>query len=156
MGNLASNLPRLLRQGITVPSCCLLHACHWENVSQPLKSLGTDANLGKAFKPNCCSCLFQQFLCTPVIWRVYILLMLLVTFCVSFFTEVSAFVYHLFPGVNRSSIWSGLPTPICINVLLLQKHKSSGFFFFFFPCKTQSASIKSILYSTRDYLDHIS
>ncbi|NWQ98581.1 AT135 ATPase, partial [Burhinus bistriatus] len=29
----------------------------------------------------------MQFLCTPVIWRVYILLMLLVTFCVSFFTE---------------------------------------------------------------------
>uniref|UniRef100_A0A8C2TTM3 Cation-transporting ATPase n=1 Tax=Coturnix japonica TaxID=93934 RepID=A0A8C2TTM3_COTJA len=47
------------------------------------------ANLGKALKPNCCSCLFQQFLCTPVIWRVYVLLMLLVTFCVSFFTEVS-------------------------------------------------------------------
>uniref|UniRef100_A0A8C6IVK4 Cation-transporting P-type ATPase N-terminal domain-containing protein n=1 Tax=Melopsittacus undulatus TaxID=13146 RepID=A0A8C6IVK4_MELUD len=46
-------------------------------------------NLGKAFKPNCCSCLFQQFLCTPLIWRVYILLMLLVTFCVSLFTEVS-------------------------------------------------------------------
>uniref|UniRef100_A0A8B9IMM0 Cation-transporting ATPase n=1 Tax=Anser cygnoides TaxID=8845 RepID=A0A8B9IMM0_ANSCY len=45
------------------------------------------ANLGKAFKPNCCSCLFQQFLCTPVIWRVYVLLMLLATFCVSFFTE---------------------------------------------------------------------
>uniref|UniRef100_A0A8V5HDH5 Cation-transporting P-type ATPase N-terminal domain-containing protein n=1 Tax=Melopsittacus undulatus TaxID=13146 RepID=A0A8V5HDH5_MELUD len=44
-------------------------------------------NLGKAFKPNCCSCLFQQFLCTPLIWRVYILLMLLVTFCVSLFTE---------------------------------------------------------------------
>uniref|UniRef100_A0A8C4V897 Cation-transporting ATPase n=1 Tax=Falco tinnunculus TaxID=100819 RepID=A0A8C4V897_FALTI len=45
------------------------------------------ANLGKTFKPNCCSCLFQQFLCTPVVWRVYVLLMLLVTFCVSFFTE---------------------------------------------------------------------
>ncbi|XP_072200570.1 probable cation-transporting ATPase 13A5 isoform X2 [Excalfactoria chinensis] len=29
----------------------------------------------------------MQFLCTPVIWRVYVLLMLLVTFCVSFFTE---------------------------------------------------------------------
>ncbi|XP_056215078.1 probable cation-transporting ATPase 13A5 isoform X1 [Falco biarmicus] len=29
----------------------------------------------------------MQFLCTPVVWRVYILLMLLVTFCVSFFTE---------------------------------------------------------------------
>ncbi|KAM9009092.1 LOW QUALITY PROTEIN: putative cation-transporting ATPase 13A5 [Ara ararauna] len=28
-----------------------------------------------------------QFLCTPLIWRVYILLMLLVTFCVSLFTE---------------------------------------------------------------------
>uniref|UniRef100_A0A8C3K5N5 Cation-transporting ATPase n=1 Tax=Calidris pygmaea TaxID=425635 RepID=A0A8C3K5N5_9CHAR len=45
------------------------------------------ASLGKAFKPNCCSHLFQQFLCTPVIWRVYILLMLVLTFCVSFFTE---------------------------------------------------------------------
>uniref|UniRef100_A0A8C3PPZ2 Cation-transporting ATPase n=1 Tax=Calidris pygmaea TaxID=425635 RepID=A0A8C3PPZ2_9CHAR len=51
------------------------------------ESLGTDASLGKAFKPNCCSHLFQQFLCTPVIWRVYILLMLVLTFCVSFFTE---------------------------------------------------------------------
>ncbi|NWX96331.1 AT135 ATPase, partial [Nothoprocta ornata] len=29
----------------------------------------------------------MQFLCTPVIWRVYVLLMLLATFCVSFFTE---------------------------------------------------------------------
>ncbi|NXA31114.1 AT135 ATPase, partial [Eudromia elegans] len=29
----------------------------------------------------------MQFLCTPMIWRVYVLLMLLVTFCVSFFTE---------------------------------------------------------------------
>ncbi|KFV75437.1 putative cation-transporting ATPase 13A5, partial [Dryobates pubescens] len=29
----------------------------------------------------------MQLLCTPVIWRVYILLMLLLTFCVSFFTE---------------------------------------------------------------------
>ncbi|XP_074447046.1 putative cation-transporting ATPase 13A5 isoform X2 [Larus michahellis] len=29
----------------------------------------------------------MQLLCTPVIWRVYILLMLVVTFCVSFFTE---------------------------------------------------------------------
>ncbi|XP_009881727.1 PREDICTED: probable cation-transporting ATPase 13A5 [Charadrius vociferus] len=29
----------------------------------------------------------MQFLCTPVIWRVYILLMLLATFCISFFTE---------------------------------------------------------------------
>uniref|UniRef100_A0A663MXX4 Cation-transporting ATPase n=1 Tax=Athene cunicularia TaxID=194338 RepID=A0A663MXX4_ATHCN len=57
------------------------------DVSQLLKSLGTDANLSKAFKLNCCSCLFQQFLCTPVIWRVYVLLMLLVTFCVSLFTE---------------------------------------------------------------------
>ncbi|XP_054242164.1 probable cation-transporting ATPase 13A5 [Indicator indicator] len=28
-----------------------------------------------------------QLLCTPVVWRVYILLMLLLTFCVSFFTE---------------------------------------------------------------------
>uniref|UniRef100_A0A8C0FUS8 Cation-transporting ATPase n=1 Tax=Bubo bubo TaxID=30461 RepID=A0A8C0FUS8_BUBBB len=45
------------------------------------------ANLSKAFKLNCCSCLFQQFVCTPVIWRIYVLLMLLVTFCVSFFTE---------------------------------------------------------------------
>ncbi|KAG6931903.1 ATPase 13A5, partial [Chelydra serpentina] len=26
-------------------------------------------------------------LCTPTIWRVYILIMLLVTFCVSFFVE---------------------------------------------------------------------
>uniref|UniRef100_A0A8C2TQX4 Cation-transporting ATPase n=1 Tax=Coturnix japonica TaxID=93934 RepID=A0A8C2TQX4_COTJA len=58
------------------------------------------ANLGKALKPNCCSCLFQQFLCTPVIWRVYVLLMLLVTFCVSFFTEVSAFIYCLIPAVS--------------------------------------------------------
>ncbi|XP_035400635.1 probable cation-transporting ATPase 13A5 [Cygnus atratus] len=29
----------------------------------------------------------MQFLCTPVIWRVYVLLMLLANFCVSFFTE---------------------------------------------------------------------
>ncbi|NWU64687.1 AT135 ATPase, partial [Pterocles burchelli] len=29
----------------------------------------------------------MQFLCTPMIWRVYILVMLLVTFCISFFTE---------------------------------------------------------------------
>ncbi|NXL84613.1 AT135 ATPase, partial [Alectura lathami] len=29
----------------------------------------------------------MQFLCTPLVWRVYVLLMLLVTFCVSFFTE---------------------------------------------------------------------
>ncbi|NXP54168.1 AT135 ATPase, partial [Heliornis fulica] len=29
----------------------------------------------------------MQFLCTPMIWRVYVLLMLLVTFCISFFTE---------------------------------------------------------------------
>ncbi|XP_010307843.2 putative cation-transporting ATPase 13A5 isoform X1 [Balearica regulorum gibbericeps] len=29
----------------------------------------------------------MQFLCTPVIWRVYVLLMLLVTFCISFFME---------------------------------------------------------------------
>ncbi|XP_062458995.1 probable cation-transporting ATPase 13A5 [Pezoporus occidentalis] len=29
----------------------------------------------------------MQFLCTPLIWRVYVLLMLLVTFCVSLFTE---------------------------------------------------------------------
>lgn len=95
-----------LWQGITVTAYGLLHACHRESASQPLQSLGTDANLGKALKPNCCSCLFQQFLCTPVIWRVYVLLMLLVTFCVSFFTEVSAFIYCLFPAV--SCICSGL------------------------------------------------
>ncbi|NXU59559.1 AT135 ATPase, partial [Turnix velox] len=29
----------------------------------------------------------MQFLCTPVMWRVYILLMLVITFCVSVFTE---------------------------------------------------------------------
>ncbi|NWJ02679.1 AT135 ATPase, partial [Crypturellus undulatus] len=29
----------------------------------------------------------MEFLCTPMIWRVYVLLMLLITFCVSFFTE---------------------------------------------------------------------
>lgn len=138
---------------MTVTSYCLLHTCHWENISQLLKTLGTGTNLGKAFKSNCCSCLFQQFLCTPGIWRFYVLLMLLVTFCVSFFYRGKCICLPLFPGMNGSSIWSGHSTPICSHILLLQKHKHSGLFFFHM---TQCVSVKSLfIQSQRLFRPHL-
>lgn len=130
-GESGISLSKSLWQGITVTAYGLLHACHRESISQPLQSLGTDANLGRALKLNCCSCLFQQFLCTPVIWRVYVLLMLLVTFCVSFFTEVSAFIYSLFPAV--SGICSGLSSSVSSHILPAEAQTCFFSFFLLFP-----------------------
>lgn len=91
-----------------------------------------------------------------MIWRVYVLLMLLATFCVSFFTEVSAFVYQLLPCVSSRSIWDFLP-PFATILSSCRSTNPQGLFFFsspFFPQGSLCVDQIHLMHLQRQFRPH--